>query len=66
MTEMPKKALAKFEKTSEATPRLAAETLASGAEPAAQEPGKPGVRSTRGPKPDQQIVWRVIEVLRSL
>jgi hypothetical protein len=66
MTEMPKKAVARFEKTSEVRPRLAAETPAPGAEPAAPEPGKPDVRSMRVPKLDQQIVWRVIEVLKSL
>jgi hypothetical protein len=66
MTETPKKALAKFEKTSGALPRLAVETPASGAEGAAPEPGKPDVHSMRVPKLDQQIVWRVIEVLKSL
>ena len=67
MTEIPKKKmLAKFEQTSEAMPRLATETHASRAEQSALEPGQPDMRSIRVPKLDQQTVWRVIEVLKSL
>ena len=67
MTEIPqKKALAKFEHTNEAMPRLAAETPTPGAEQLTLEPGKSQVRSMRVPKLDQQIVWRVIETLKSL
>jgi len=66
MTEIPKKTLAKFEYTSEAMPRLSAETPAPGPEQAVLKPGMPEVRSIRVPKLDQQTVWRVIELLKSL
>ena len=67
MTEIPKNnTLARFEHTNEAMPRLAAETPAPGAEQAALEPSQTDVRSMRVPKLDQQTVWRVIELLKSL
>ena len=69
MAELPKKASARFEKTSEAMPRLAAEPPAPGSEQtqAAPEPGlPPEMRSIRVPKLDQHTVWRVIEMLKSL
>jgi hypothetical protein len=72
MTEIAKKdAPAKFEHTVEAMPRLAggrqaAEAPVPGADEVAPEPGKADVRSMRVPKLDQQTVWRVIEILKSL
>ena len=67
MTEVPKKdALARFEHTSEAMPRLTSEPPAPGAEQAGAEPSKADMRSIRIPKLDQHTVWRVIEMLKSL
>ncbi len=66
MTDLSKKTLAKFEQTGEAMPRLLAETPAVAAEQAAPEAGSSEVRSIRVPKLDQQTLWRVIEMLRSL
>ena len=66
MTDVSKKTLAKFERTSEAMPRLLAETPAPAAEQAAPEAGSSEVRSIRVPRLDQQTVWRVIELLKSL
>ena len=66
MTDLSKKTLAKFEQTNEAMPRLLAETPAPAAAQAAPENSRPEVRSIRVPKLDQQTVWRVIEMLRSL
>jgi hypothetical protein len=60
-----KKSLATFEQTTDAMPRLAAEPLAPGAEKPAPEP-KSEIHSIRVPKLDQQTVWRVIDVLKSL
>ncbi len=66
MTNVSKKTLAKFEQTSEAMPRLLAESPAPAAEQAAPEAGSSEVRSIRVRKLDQQTLWRVIEMLRSL
>lgn len=66
MTDISKKTLAKFEQTSEAMPLLSAETPSLAAEQAAPETGPTEVRSIRVSKLDQQTLWRVIELLRSL
>jgi len=66
MAELPKKTLAQFEHTSEAMPRLTAQPPAPGAEQGAPGPDLPEVRSVRVPKLDQTVVWRVIEMLKSL
>ncbi len=66
MTDISKKSLARFEHTSEAMPQLSAEVPGPAAAQAAPENSRPEVRSIRVPKLDQQTVWRVIEMLRSL
>ena len=66
MTDISKKTLAKFEHTSEAMPQLSTETPGPAAQQATPQNSRPEVRSIRVPRLDQQTVWRVIEMLRSL
>jgi hypothetical protein len=69
MEPVKKDASTKFERTSEAMPRLApqplADPLAPGADQGSAETGHSDVRSVWVPKLDRHTVWSVIEKLKS-
>ena len=61
-----KKPSKKFERKVEAMPELVAEAPEPGTAPSDLEPRAPESHSVRVSKLDQQTVWRVIEMLKSL
>ena len=64
MSETHKKTAKTFERKGEPMPKLVGEALE--AEPALEATEKSEVRTVRVAKLDQKIVWRVIDMLKSL
>ncbi len=64
MSDAHKKTATTFERKAEAMPKLVAE--APEPELVVEQVGETEVRTVRVPKLDQQLVWRVIDMLKSL